>query len=160
MQYSQNQSRNLLSSKNASITNPRLVVLDILLKENRPLTIDQLFKISEGDIAQSSLYRVINDLREFGLIAEFTTPENTMVVELNTKDSGHHHHLFCKECGSITDIDINQKLESELELETLKIEREQNFRIESHSLELFGKCVTCVGNQQLESDPDCDCLNL
>ena len=160
MQSSQNQSRNLLSSKKASITNPRLIVLDILLKENRPLTIDQLLKISEGDIAQSSLYRVINDLKEFDLISEFTTPENTMVVELNTKDSRHHHHLFCRECGSITDIEINHQLESELEKETLKIEKEQNFLIESHSLELFGKCVTCVGNQQVESDPDCDCLNL
>ena len=50
MQSSQNQSRNLLSSKKASITNPRLIVLDILLKENRPLTIDQLLKISEGEI--------------------------------------------------------------------------------------------------------------
>ena len=117
MQSSQNQSRNLLSSKKASITNPRLIVLDILLKENRPLTIHHLLKISEGDIAQSSLYRVINDLKEFDLISEFTTPENTMVVELNTKEIGHHHHLFCKECGSITDIDIDQKLESELELE-------------------------------------------
>ena len=87
MQSSQNQSRNLLSSKKASVTNPRLVVLDILLRENRPLTIDQLLKISEGDIAQSTLYRVINDLKEFELISEFTTPENTMVVELNTKDT-------------------------------------------------------------------------
>ena len=160
MQYSQNQSRNLLSSKKASITNPRLIVLDILLKENRPLTIDQLLKISEGDIAQSSLYRVINDLKEFDLISEFTTPENTMVVELNTKDSSHHHHLFCRECGSITDIEIGHQLESDLEAETLKIEKEQNFLIESHSLELFGKCVTCVGNEQVADDANCDCLNL
>ena len=41
-----NQSRDLLSSKNATMTNPRLVVLDLLLKENRPLTIDQVLKLS------------------------------------------------------------------------------------------------------------------
>jgi Fur family ferric uptake transcriptional regulator len=144
MQSSKNRSRSLLNSKNASITNPRLVVLDILLKEQRPLTIDQLLRISQGTIAQSTLYRVINDLREFELVSEFTTPENNMVVELNTTDSGHHHHLFCSQCGSITDIELNNDLELELETEARQIEKAYDFLIESHSLELFGLCARCV----------------
>jgi Fur family ferric uptake transcriptional regulator len=135
MQSSKNRSRSLLNSKNASITNPRLVVLDILLKEQRPLTIDQLLRISQGTIAQSTLYRVINDLREFELVSEFTTPENNMVVELNTTDSGHHHHLFCSQCGSITDIELNNDLELELETEARQIEKAHDFLIESNLID-------------------------
>ena len=139
-----NQSRDLLSSKNATMTNPRLVVLDLLLIENRPLTIDQVLTLSKGKLVQSTLYRVINDLRDFGLITEFTTPENTMVIELNSEDSNHHHHIFCKECGSITDIELNSDLESALEKEVAKIEKYRSISIDSHSLELFGTCDDCV----------------
>ena len=138
------QSRDLLSSKNATMTNPRLVVLDLLLIENRPLTIDQVLTLSKGKLVQSTLYRVINDLRDFGLITEFTTPENTMVIELNSEDSNHHHHIFCKDCGSITDIELNSDLESELEKEVAKIEKYRSISIDSHSLELFGTCDDCA----------------
>ena len=139
-----NQSRDLLSSQNATMTNPRLVVLDLLLIENRPLTIDQVLTLSKGKLVQSTLYRVINDLRDFGLITEFTTPENTMVIELNSEDSNHHHHIFCKDCGSITDIELNSDLESALEKEVAKIEKYRSISIDSHSLELFGTCDDCA----------------
>ena len=139
-----NHSRDLLSSQNATMTNPRLVVLDLLLIENRPLTIDQVLTLSKGKLVQSTLYRVINDLRDFGLITEFTTPENTMVIELNSEDSNHHHHIFCKDCGSITDIELNSDLESALEKEVAKIEKYRSISIDSHSLELFGTCDDCA----------------
>ena len=74
------QSRELLSSTNASITNPRLIVIELLLQQAKPLTIEQILKLSKGKIAQSTLYRVINDLTQFGLIVEFTGPDNTIGV--------------------------------------------------------------------------------
>ena len=139
-----NQSRDMLSSKKATVTTPRLVVLDLLLKENRPLTIDQVLKLSKGKLAQSTLYRVIGDLSDFGLITEFTTPENTMVIELNSDEGNHHHHIFCKDCGSITDIELNPELEAALESEVGKIEKYRSISIDSHSLELYGTCDDCT----------------
>ena len=137
------QSRNLLNSKKASITNPRLVVLGLLLQEGRPLTIEQLLKLSKGKLAQSTLYRVINDLREFDLITEFTTPENTIVVELNTEDSNHHHHIFCEKCGRIIDIELDSQLEDDIEKEVRNIEERYSLSIRGHSLELIGICDSC-----------------
>jgi len=126
------------------MTNPRLVVLDLLIKENRPLTIDQVLKLSKGNLAQSTLYRVIGDLRDFDLITEFATPENTMVIELNSDENNHHHHIFCKKCGSITDIELKQELEAALESEVARIEKYRSISIESHSLELYGTCNNCT----------------
>lgn len=139
------QSRTLLSSKNASVTNPRLIVLELLLKKKCPLTIDHILKLSKGKIAQSSLYRVINDLRDFGLITEFNTPENTIVIELNSGEEEHHHHIFCEKCGSITDIELDLQLEQALDKEVKKIERQHSISIRDHSLELFGLCNSCRG---------------
>ena len=119
-------------------------MLDLLLKENRPLTIDQVLKLSKGKLAQSTLYRVIGDLSDFGLITEFPTPENTMVIELNSDEGNHHHHIFCKDCGSITDIELNPELESALEAEVAKIEKYRSISIDSHSLELYGTCDDCT----------------
>lgn len=138
-----NQSRDLLSSKNASITNPRLVVLGLLLEQERPLNIEQLLTLSNGKLAQSTLYRVINDLRDFGLIAEFTTPDNTIVVELNTEDVNHHHHIFCEKCGRVIDIELDRTLEADIEREVRKIEEQYSLSIHGHSLELLGLCDSC-----------------
>ena len=103
-------SKTLLASKNISITKPRLILLEILLGQKRPLTIEQVVRLSKGRIALSSLYRVINDLRELKVIAEFQTPDNTKVIELIDHEDRHHHHIFCGSCGSVTDFEINDLL--------------------------------------------------
>ena len=136
-------SKQLLTSKNISATKPRLVLVGLLLKEKRPLTVDQVVKLAKGDLALSSLYRVINDLRDCGLIAEFTTPENTKVIEIITNTSRHHHHIFCGNCDSITDFEIDDQLERDLASEIQRIENEYSISVTSHSLELLSLCVPC-----------------
>ena len=138
-------SQQLLASKNISITKPRLVLVGLLLKEQRPLTVDQVVKLAKGKLALSSLYRVINDLRNGGLINEFTTPENAKVIELITNTSRHHHHIFCEKCGSITDIELTRKLEMVIDEGVKKIEKDYSISIRDHSLELLGTCATCIG---------------
>jgi len=136
-------SKQLLASKNISATKPRMVLVGLLLKENRPLTVDQVVKLTKGNLALSSLYRVINDLRDCGLIAEFTTPENTKVIEIITNTSRHHHHIFCGNCDSITDFEIDDQLERDLASEIQRIENEYSISVTSHSLELLSICVPC-----------------
>lgn len=137
------QSHNLLHSKKISITNPRTTVLELLIKENRPLSIEELLKLSKGQLAQSTVYRVVNDLKNFGLALDFTTPNNTLAVELKKPDADHHHHIFCEACGRIIDIELDLKFEKNLDSEVKKIEREYSLSIREHSLELFGLCASC-----------------
>jgi len=137
-------SKTLLASKNISITKPRLILLEILLGQKRPLTVEQVVRLSKGRIALSSLYRVINDLRELKVIAEFQTPDNTKVIELIDHEDRHHHHIFCGSCGSVTDFEINEKLETDLEKEIQKIEGKYTLSVISHSLELLSLCARCM----------------
>ena len=88
------------------------------------------------------MYRIINNLKNFKLINEFQTLENTKVIELVSIDD-HHHHIFCESCGAVYDFEVNSSIEKELEEELIKIESKYDIIVKSHSLELLGKCKKC-----------------
>jgi Fe2+ or Zn2+ uptake regulation protein len=136
--------RNILSEKNVSITNPRILVIEELLNHKKPLTIDLLQKNLKGKIALSTLYRVLNDLKKINVIKEFNTPEKETVVELSIhEEEDHHHHIFCKKCGDIQDINLSSKLEVDLDKEIIEIQNSLKFTVEEHTLELIGICSNC-----------------
>ena len=139
-------SRKILTDHRVSITNPRIIVLEELLASKNPLTIDELQKKLKNKVAKSTLYRVLNDLKKIQILNEFSTPDNLTVVELILEDDIHHHHLFCSDCGEIIDIEMGDEFEKTLSEEIKRIEKNFNFSIEDHRLELFGKCTELCKN--------------
>ena len=138
-------SRKILSDNNISITNPRIIVLEQLLKYKKPISVDNLLSSLNNQVAKSTLYRVLNDLKDINILHEFSTPDNQTVVELILEDHLHHHHLFCSDCGEIIDVEMATEFENRLLKEIKRIEKKFNFAIEDHRLELFGKCTDlCV----------------
>jgi Fur family ferric uptake transcriptional regulator len=51
---------------------------------------------------------------------------------------GHHDHLICTGCGEIVEF-ANEKIET---LQAL-VARRHGFEVESHKLELYGRCARC-----------------
>jgi len=141
--FMEKSSREILSEKNISITNPRIVVLEQLLKYKKPMCIEELQDVLKGQVATSTLYRVLNDLKNINVVAEFITPENTTMIELSLHEDEHHHHLFCKTCGDVVDIELSLGFEQKLSNEIKSIEKNLFFTIEEHGLELFGECSEC-----------------
>jgi Fur family ferric uptake transcriptional regulator len=141
--FMEKSSREILSEKNISITNPRIDVLEQLLKYKKPMSIEELQDILKGQVATSTLYRVLNDLKNINVVAEFITPENTTMIELSLHEDEHHHHLFCKTCGDVVDIELSLGFEQKLSNEIKSIEKNLFFTIEEHGLELFGECSKC-----------------
>ena len=138
-------SKQILSDHKVSVTNPRILVIEALLENNNPLTVDELQLKLKNKVAKSTLYRVLNDLKKINILNEFTNPENATVVELILEEDSHHHHLFCSDCGEIIDVEMAKEFENKLLKEIKRIEKKFNFVIEDHRLELFGKCTDlCV----------------
>ena len=137
------QCRQLLIDHNVPITRPRIVLLQILLQNKGPLKVEDVIKLSDGQLAVSSLYRIINMLKNLNLISEFQTPDNTKVIELSGIKDEHHHHIFCKSCGAVEDFQLNDTLEKNLEKEIQLIESAHDISVLSHSLELFSICNQC-----------------
>ena len=136
-------SKNILLEHNISITNPRILVLEQLLKVKKPITIDSLQSSLNNEVATSTLYRVLNDLQKINILSQFLSPENTTMVELSLNESGHHHHLFCKGCGDVTDIELSLGFEQKLSNEVKMLEKTLGFLIDDHGLELIGECNAC-----------------
>jgi len=139
-------SKKILSDNNVSITNPRILVLEALLDNKSPITVDELLTKLENQVAKSTLYRVLSDLKKINILQEFTNLENQSVVELLLDTDSHHHHLFCSDCGEIIDVEMANEFEEKLSKEIKRIEKKFNFIIENHRLELFGKCTDLCEN--------------
>ncbi len=73
-------SENILSKYKVSITNPRILVLEVLLESVNPITVEDLQAKLKGKVAKSTLYRVLNDLKKINILKEFTSPENITVI--------------------------------------------------------------------------------
>ena len=139
-------SKQILSDHKVSITNPRILVLEALLDSKNPLTVDELQSKLSGSVAKSTLYRVLNDLKKIKILHEFTSPDNSTVVELLLEDHSHHHHLFCSDCGEIIDVEMSGEFENLLAKEIKKIEKQFNFLIQDHRVEMFGVCTDQCAN--------------
>jgi Fur family ferric uptake transcriptional regulator len=50
----------------------------------------------------------------------------------------HHDHMICTRCGDIVEF-ANERIESLQEL----VARRHGFEVESHKLELYGRCARC-----------------
>ena len=114
--------RNILSQHKVSITNPRIIVLDTLLDFGNPITIEELQSKLKGKVAKSTLYRVLNDLKKINILNEFTSPDNSVVVELSDE--------------------FEMMLVKEME----KVQKELNFEIKDHRVEMFGLCTDECSN--------------
>ena len=139
-------SKDILLKNNISITNPRILVLEALMESHNPQTIDDLQERLGNKVAISTLYRVLSDLKKIKILHEFTSPDNSTVVELLLEDHSHHHHLFCSDCGEIVDVEMSNEFENLLDKEIKKIEKQFNFIIQDHRVEMFGVCTDQCAN--------------
>jgi len=107
-------------------------ILSLLEKSEFPLSVpDILSKVSAN---KTTIYRELSGFLANKLVTEVDFGDGKKRYELFRN---HHHHIVCKKCGKIEDIEIDEK-----KLLT-KIKSRSNFLIENHSMEFFGLCNLC-----------------
>lgn len=127
-----------LKSGGLKVTPARLSVLDVFKHAKKPLNVKELSKnFSCQNTDQVTLYRCVESLQNLGLLKKVYIDSSQTYYELSAQD--HHHHLVCKTCGKIADIEgcdikINQK----------HLLKGSGFaEVDDHSLEFFGTCNDC-----------------
>jgi Fur family ferric uptake transcriptional regulator len=128
--------KNILKSNQLSITEPRLLVFDLLINSS-PLSINELIKTIDNKIDRVSVYRIINIFEKVGIIQRINIGWKYK-IELTDKFQDHHHHLICLKCNKI--IPIHKQ---SIELYINKLAAENHFSAKSHQIEIQGLCQDC-----------------
>jgi len=121
-------------------TLPRLRVLSIL--ENsavRHLSAEDVYKElleEEDSIGLATVYRVLTQFENAGLVIRHNFEGERSVFELN--DADHHDHMVCAKCGRVDEF-FDKRIEALQE----KVAEEQGFKLQDHSLTLYGVCRRC-----------------
>jgi Fur family ferric uptake transcriptional regulator len=96
-------------------------------------------------ISVATVYRTMKLLAESGLAVPRQFGGGQTRYEAAT-GKPHHDHLICTSCGEIVEF-ANERIESLQEL----VARRHGFAVESHKLELYGRCARCRG--EIEATP-------
>jgi len=128
----------LLKSKGLKVTSPRVTVLDIFNQsDSRHLSAEDVYKKvlqHEGDIGLATVYRVLTQFADAGILIATNFETGKTTFELN--EGGHHDHLVCLSCGSVVEFH-----DEEVELRQEKIAKKHGFKLINHSMSLYGLCA-------------------
>ena len=127
-----------LKSAGLKATVPRLKIISLFeTSKVRHLTAEDVYKLllNEGlDIGLATVYRVLTQFEQAGLLVRHHFESGKAVFELN---EGHHHdHLVCLQCGRVEEF-----YDAEIEKRQTTIARERGFVISEHALYLYVECV-------------------
>jgi len=131
------QPQSLLKEHQLRITTNRVAVLEYLAKQKVPVGITNLEK-NLPSIDRVTLYRMMDQFEEKGIVRSCDLGHGHSDYELN-KD--HHHHMVCKKCDVIEDVEV-----CELEkIEKSLLKKSKNFSsIDHHRLTFMGMCNKCT----------------
>ena len=127
-----------LKSSGLKATLPRIKILEVFQRtERRHLTAEDVFKmlLAEGaDIGLATVYRVLMQFEQAGLLLRSNFESGKAVFELN--EGEHHDHLVCLDCGRVEEF-----FDPEIETRQHAIAAERGFDLQDHSLALYARCT-------------------
>jgi len=119
-------------------TLPRRRILELFeTSKVRHLSAEDVYKalIAEGmDVGLATVYRVLTQFEQAGLLARQHFETGKAVFELN--QGGHHDHLLCLQCGRVEEF-----YDAEIERRQNEIAKKAGFELRGHSLALYGDCT-------------------
>ena len=85
-------------------------------------------------VGRATIFRTLDVLTELRAIERLDLPSGEHAY-VTCEPAAHHHHVVCSVCGRTADAD-----DAGLRELVRAIERQTGYRIDTHRLELFGRC--------------------
>ncbi len=137
----------ILLSAGLRVTRPRLAVLDVL--ERSPHAgADAVISGVRGTtpVSTQAVYDVLNVLTARGVVRRIEPARSVARYELRTGDN--HHHVVCRGCGAVTDVDCATGEAPCLDLpSTTDV---HGYSIDEAEVTWWGRCPAC---QSAQNDP-------
>ena len=135
----------LLKEKGLKFTNQREKILETLYYSDEHLTPEALYqlikeKYPELNAGIATVYRTLSMLEENNIVSSLSFGAQGKKYELGAKD--HHDHMICTKCGEITEF-----YDAVIEERQHKIAENFGFKMEDHSMQIYGVCKKCQENK-------------
>jgi len=128
----------LLRSRGLRVTRPRLAVLEVLTGGGH-LDVDEIAGRVRGrldSVSTQAVYDVLGALSRAGLARRIEPAGSPARFEARVGDN--HHHIVCRSCGEITDIDCAVG-----ERPCLDPGRTHGYEVDEAEVTFWGLCPDC-----------------
>ena len=129
---------NELKNTGLKATLPRLKILEIFQKsDQRHLSAEDIYRLlvaEHSDIGLATVYRVLTQFEQAGLLSRQHFEAGKAVYELH--DEEHHDHLVCLDCGHVEEFH-----DPEIEKRQTAVAKARGFTIVDHALSLYAHCT-------------------
>jgi Fur family ferric uptake transcriptional regulator len=119
-------------------TLPRLKILEVFESDvQRHMTAEDVYKAllaSDADIGLATVYRVLMQFEQAGLLLRSNFESGKSVFELNRGQ--HHDHLVCLTCGRVEEF-----FDAQIETRQRAVAHERGFALQEHALSLYAQCT-------------------
>ena len=127
-----------LKSSGLKATGPRLKILEVFQHSSRRhMTAEDVYKsllAEDADIGLATVYRVLMQFEQAGLLSRSHFESGRSVFELN--EGQHHDHLVCISCGRVEEF-----YDAEIEKRQHAVAQERGFELQDHALALYAACT-------------------
>jgi Fur family ferric uptake transcriptional regulator len=123
----------------------RKAVIELLARQECALSvleIEDTLRDSGRQVGRASIYRVIEELEELGLVTRLDLGTGTARFEpADLGGDRHHHHLLCDDCGDLVPFS-----DPELERVIGRVSKRLPYPVSGHDVTLHGSCASCSSN--------------
>ncbi len=121
------------------VTRPRVAVLSAVQDHPHADTEAILDAVRGriGEVSRQAVYDVLRALTEAGLVRRIQPSESVARYESRTGDN--HHHVVCRSCGTIADVDCAVG-----EAPCLTGAQDHGFSIDEAEVIYWGRCAACA----------------
>lgn len=127
-----------LKSTGLKATLPRLKILEIFqVSKQRHMTAEDVFRVlleNRSDIGLATVYRVLTQFEQAGLINRRNFESGKAVYEIN--EGQQHDHLVCLDCGKVEEFH-----DAEIEKRQHDVAETKGYKIADHSLSIYAHCT-------------------
>jgi len=128
-----------LLEKGHRLTPQRMLVIEALHNADKHISAEEIYEQLHSRYPYaniSTVYRTLELLKKFDLVTETDFGEG--YVRYHVAEKGHHHHLVCRSCGKVVDLE-------EFVLHPLKdtLLQEYGFDADLRHLAISGECSGC-----------------
>jgi Fur family transcriptional regulator, stress-responsive regulator len=130
----------MLRASALRVTRPRLAVLAAVHAHPHADTDSILgaVRARSPEVSHQAVYDVLRVLTDKGLLRRIQPPGSVARYEARVGDN--HHHVVCRSCGTIADVDCAVG-----ETPCLTASDDQGFAIDEAEVVYWGRCPDCAG---------------